>query len=266
MKTFVLYHGNCYDGFGAAWAARTALGDDATYIPVTHGRPMPEMPNGSAVYILDFSYPKGELLDLSFRMESVTVLDHHKTAQEALVGLRSPRKNLYAHFDMTKSGAILAWEFFNPTTLPPELLLYVQDRDLWQFSLPASEEVAAALRSWPFKFDVWNNLKMTDLRNDGVAILRQSNQMVAMICAQAAYGIVGEHKCVVVNATAYWSEVGNRLLKDWPESPFAASWYRDKHGDTIWSLRGRGDFDVGALAKSLGGGGHRDSAGFTIRG
>lgn len=26
-KTYVLYHGNCWDGFGAAWAAWNALGE-----------------------------------------------------------------------------------------------------------------------------------------------------------------------------------------------------------------------------------------------
>jgi len=36
-------------------------------------------------------------------MADVVVLDHHQTAQKALEGLN------FAHFDMTKSGAVLAW-------------------------------------------------------------------------------------------------------------------------------------------------------------
>lgn len=264
---YVLYHGNCYDGFGAAWAARKALGDELRdlgpkYIPVTHGRPMPEMVDGARVYILDFSYPRAELLALAKRMSRVVVLDHHKTAEEALRGLAA--RSLAVTFDMEKSGAILAWEHFF-TGPAPDLLRYIEDRDLWRFSLHESEEVAAAMRSWPFKFDVWDRLEVGQLASDGVAILRQTNQMVQMICSQAAMGECAGVPCVVVNATAFWSEVGHRLLQDWPESPFAASWYRDKHGDTIWSLRGRGDFDVSALAKSQGGGGHRDAAGFTVR-
>ena len=32
MKPLVIYHHPCSDGFGAAWAPRTVLGDDAEYI------------------------------------------------------------------------------------------------------------------------------------------------------------------------------------------------------------------------------------------
>lgn len=258
-RIYVLYHGNCYDGFGAAWAAWKALGDGARYIPVTHGRPMPEMENGARVFILDFSYPRADLLALAQRMQSVVVLDHHKTAMEALLGLSAP--GLKVVFDMDKSGAILTWQHFF-TGPAPDLLLYIQDRDLWRFDLYESEEIAAAMRSWPFKFNVWERLQVATLASEGAAILRQTKQMVQMICAQASMGEVGGEACVVVNATAFWSEVGHHLLSEWPDSPFAASWYIDKHGARIWSLRGRGDYDVSALAKRMGGGGHKDAAGF----
>lgn len=261
-RTVVLYHGNCYDGFGAAWAARLSLGDDARYVPVTHGRPVPEMESGSDVYILDFSYPRAVLLELADQMASVVVLDHHKTAEEALAGLQAP--GLRVVFDMNKSGAVLAWEHFHPDTRVPDLLRYVEDRDLWRFALRESEEIGAAMRSWPFRFDVWDDLTIERLAADGIAILRQTKQMVQMICAQAAFGDVGGERCVVVNATAFWSEVGHHLLEEWPAAPFAASWYISKHGEKIWSLRGRGDYDVSALAKRFGGGGHHDAAGFTV--
>lgn len=33
MKPLVIYYANCADGFGAAFAAWTKLGDDAEYVP-----------------------------------------------------------------------------------------------------------------------------------------------------------------------------------------------------------------------------------------
>ena len=36
MKRNLIYHAGCPDGFGAAWAARRAWGDDARYIPRSH--------------------------------------------------------------------------------------------------------------------------------------------------------------------------------------------------------------------------------------
>lgn len=42
MQTYVLYHANCPDGFGAAWAAWMALGSaDVNYLPCAYGRPLP---------------------------------------------------------------------------------------------------------------------------------------------------------------------------------------------------------------------------------
>ena len=51
----VLYHRDCADGFGAAWAAHRELGrEKVEYLPCTYGEPPPEMESGSRVYILDF--------------------------------------------------------------------------------------------------------------------------------------------------------------------------------------------------------------------
>jgi hypothetical protein len=53
---YVLYHSNCYDGFGAAYAAWKKFGDEGTkYLPVSYGFPPPEMPDAKAVSIVDFS-------------------------------------------------------------------------------------------------------------------------------------------------------------------------------------------------------------------
>ena len=52
----VLYHANCYDGLGAAWAIRKQLGDTADYIPVQYGESPPDV-TGKHVIIADFSFP-----------------------------------------------------------------------------------------------------------------------------------------------------------------------------------------------------------------
>lgn len=109
--TFVLYHANCPDGFAAARAAWMSLGDAATYLPVSYGDPLPAIPDGSEVYIVDFSYPRPILEELEARC-GLTVIDHHATAQEALSGLA------FAHFDMSKSGAVLTWEHFHKEPVP----------------------------------------------------------------------------------------------------------------------------------------------------
>ena len=59
---YVIYHDQCPDGFGAAWAAFQALGyttgngSPVHYIPSRYGQKPPEMDPEGVVYILDFSY------------------------------------------------------------------------------------------------------------------------------------------------------------------------------------------------------------------
>src|SRR3972149_1137826 len=153
MTTWVLYHANCYDGFGAAWAAWKALGVAAEYRAVNYGEEPVAVNDGEQIYLLDFSYPQDTLLSYAMR-NPVVVLDHHESTAKDLEGLvtRADVSNLKILFDVTKSGAVLAWEHFHPGKPVPLMLQYVQDRDLWRFTLPGSRKVAAWMRSWPFDF------------------------------------------------------------------------------------------------------------------
>ncbi|MFW9894038.1 MAG: phosphoesterase [Candidatus Thorarchaeota archaeon] len=264
----VIYHANCYDGFGAAWAARSFLDKldkriEAKYLSAQYGAPPPEVPSGEQVYLVDFSYPRSTLIEMR-RKNPVYVIDHHKTAKEALEGLED------CTFDMAKSGAVLTWEHFFPEKKVPKLLLYIQDRDLWKFELPDSKEFHAYLRSVGFDFKEWDILA-SDLECEqcfdncileGRAILRHQDKMVSMMCSQARLSEVGGYRVPVTNATAYWSEVGEELCKQFPDAPFSASYFDRADMKRQWSLRSRSGFDVSAVAKKFGGGGHQQSAGF----
>ena len=96
------------------------------------------MPPDSIVYVLDFSYPRNTVIEL-WKNHSLTLLDHHKTAQESLTGLPG------CLVDLSKSGAALSWQHFHPDQKMPDLLAYVQDRDLWKFELPNSREISLHL-------------------------------------------------------------------------------------------------------------------------
>ena len=74
MNTHVLYHACCPDGFAAAFAAWLNLGDTATYTPVAYGEPPPEIPDGSHVSIVDFSYSRPILEKMRAAAASLIVL------------------------------------------------------------------------------------------------------------------------------------------------------------------------------------------------
>lgn len=260
---YVLYHSNCYDGFGAAFAAWKKFGYENTkYIPVTYGEPPPEMLDANEIYIVDFSYD-ADILESLAMVADVTVLDHHKTAEAKLAQFKDSN-NPKVLFDMNRSGALITWEYFHAGfgIEVPRLIQHISDRDLWTYKIPGSREVHAALVSLPFDFEIWDKLDTEKLIVEGEACLRFQSQLVQNIVAKSWLAPLDEYVVPVVNTASPWSEVGEALIDQHPECPFAACFtVRDSY--IQWSLRSRGDFDVSTIAKKYGGGGHKNAAGFS---
>ena len=266
MTTHVIYHGHCYDGFTAAWAAYRALGKDAEYIPAKYGDAPPPLPETARVVIADFSYPRAVLEDLRQRVASLTILDHHKTAQADLDGFPG------ATFDMDHSGACLAWRYFHPKTHDPLFVQYIEDRDLWRFKLPHSREISAYIQSFDYSFLNWDRFH-DEISNsidgfcrgpvtEGSAILRAKEQMVKQMAYNVTFQDWDGLRVPVANAACYFSEVGEQLCIDHPDAKFSAYYFDRRDGKRQWGLRSRGGFDVSAVAKKRGGGGHPGAAGF----
>lgn len=282
-KTLVLYHADCADGFGAAWAARKSLGDTAAYVPVQYDKPYPsEIDSGTVenLYILDFSYPLDTMETLRIRVKNLVVIDHHETAREPLELFRkgcpfrgeccpaADERNVEVIFDQQHSGAVLAWRYFHPGKPLPALLDYVEDRDLWRWKFVCSREVSAALRSYPMEFEIWDRLAMSgdQLPREGEAILRAQAQQVEAHIRSASLKHIGGYEVPVVNATVLMSEIGEALCERFPDAPFAATFFVREDNLRVYSLRSRNGFDVSEVAKKLGGGGHKAAAGFVRKG
>lgn len=256
MARYILFHANCPDGFGAAYAAWKKWGKEAQYLPVKHGNPPPELEPHSELFIIDFSYDRETLLQLA-EQHQLKVLDHHKTAQDDLAGLD------FAEFDLKRSGAVLAWNYFHPQTEVPLLLQYVQDQDLWNWALPDSREICTALSIYPFDFATWDTLDVAQLRAEGQVVLRYKQQLIEQLLRRVDWFEILGHKVPTVNTPLFASELGNQLCLDYPEARFSAC-YSELDGMRKFSLRSIGDNDVSAVAKHFGGGGHPNASGFAI--
>ena len=250
--TAVLYHADCADGFGAAWALWKKY-PDARYIPVKHGQPPPQGLDGAHVMMVDFSYRREVIEQLAQSAASLLILDHHVTAQAALAGLP------YAYFDVKKSGAVLAWEWAHAEPVP-WLLQYVQDKDLWQWRLPHSREMNAALASYPFDFQVWEGLTQDVLEMEGRAILRRERSLIDKIVEESVLVEFEGETVPAVYSPVMTSQIGERLCQGFP---FCLIWH-ERDGLRYFSLRSKpGTADVSALASRYGGGGHVNAAGFS---
>lgn len=265
----VIVHGNCYDGHGAAWVAKTAMPDAQIHYAV-YGQPMPSVPDDCDCWMIDISYPRPEMEALAARVNTLRVLDHHKTAEKALEGFPN------TVFDMKRSGAMLAWSEFYDDRLAPSLIHYVQDQDLWNWKLPFSHEVCSYIRSFPRTMEAWDRLNIEMYAESpevypddpamivqaGAAIMRSEAQRVEEMCEQARWMMIGSYIVPVVNASVQFSAVGNQLCKMYPKAAFAGYYFDRADGQRQWGLRSIGDFDVSEIAKIYGGGGHRNASGF----
>ena len=166
----VLYHADCPDGFGSAYAAWLRFGASARYRAMHHGQPreMAEIA-GHDVFILDFSFAPDVLEAMAALAGSVVQIDHHASAcqpwaarlMKAADGgerFSHPALPLTVIFDLGKSGVRLAWEHFHPDRPVPLVLRHVEDVDLWRFALPGSRPIARALRLLPDDFAAWDKL------------------------------------------------------------------------------------------------------------
>jgi uncharacterized protein len=311
--TTIFYHADCPDGFGAAYAAWRVFGDTARYLPMHHGMPWQETDvRDRAVFILDFSFPKEDLLAMARIARSVVMLDHHGTARRpwAEVLQKSPDSSFEAFqaedlplricFDMNKSGARLAWEYFLPATPPPLLIGHIEDIDLWRFALPGTKAFSRALRLFPFDFQVWDKLARSTettqgeryqrLLADGEAIDRFINIEIERLVAgrlltpitlrgepvdplQAVrHGqpvITAENRTwlavsgLAVNANSVFaSELGSALAEK--SGSFGAIWQLGNDGEAKVSLRANNRVDVARIAENYGGGGHPNAAGLRL--
>ena len=265
----VIYHSLCMDGFTAVYVAQRRLGKDTILLPHAYGSAISGLPKGRcSIFMLDVSFSR-EMMDQVAKEHDLVVLDHHKSAAANLAGAD------YAHFDMAKSGAGLAWDYFVGHCGPvSQLVQYVQDRDLWNWALQNSQEVNAVIGSYAKTLDTWAALSDALEYNEGFwKIVAEGRAILRFQAIQVDRACLGARPCdldgirgVAVNSGLFQSEIGHKLLADYPEAQFAAIWFEDSDGSWKFSLRGRkGGVDVSELARKHGGGGHAAAAGYEVK-
>lgn len=284
MKPLVIYHGNCADGFSAAWCFHHLRPGMFDFHPGIYGEPVPDV-TGRDVYLVDFSYKRPVVEDMLKVALSVTLIDHHISAIKDLEGL----PGLKQFTDVERSGAMLAWDWLCGTHngysregpgrhMPiqvPRLLEHVQDRDLWRFALPMTREVQSNLFSHPYNFELYDKLmamkglELAEFAAAGAAIDRKQAKDIAELLPQLTRLMEIGGWTVPVASLPYMmaSEAGHIMSKgahDTQSAPFAGTYF-DTATHRKFSLRSQpGVFNVSMVAVQYGGGGHANAAGFQV--
>lgn len=290
----------------AETAARLlAEGCDTVYV---FAQPLDRMPTGLVrgrhLLLLDITL-EASLRQLVEESETTEVCDHHESARALLEELAAeyPDK-LSVVFDTKRSGARIAWERYFPEQPLPPVVAYVEDRDLWQWRLPASREVNEALQVEGLLSTFggieglhaeWTPDAATffDLRTRG-ALYRRSQRAFLNRLAKGAIrttvavrGPAGDtspaktYNVLLCCSPTHASELAHVLLEE--HAPFHERKGWGIHFVAVWqpsvlpkrqifvSIRtARPDVDLSTISTRIiggaGGGGHVAAAGFRIEG
>ncbi len=259
----VLYHKNCTDGFGAAWAAWKKFGNKAEYIAIEPSALPEKIIKSKTIYVLDSSLNKPDLAKLKKAGHNIVVIDHHQ----------SNKNNVHfasSHlFDLKHSGSVLAWKYFHPSKKIPRLFRHIEDWDLWKYKLPHTKTIGAFMDLLSFDFKTWSSVipAFEDLKRTkkmiekGKIILGYEDKLLDTLMKNAEIVEFLGYKTLAINSPIFESQLGNLIQKKMP--PIAIVW-RQKRGIRTFSLRSNGKVDVSKLAARFGGGGHKASSGFRM--
>lgn len=259
-RPIVFYHDACitHDGWVSALLAKLRW-PDAELVPVQYGDapwwrdPEAMEPHdvlGRDVLVVDFSFKRGDTLELRDLARSVHVFDHHRTAAAELAGLDC------CVFDMNRSGAGLALDYFFPgarrnqlagldrcvsgvgsrnlesgldwpwplSRAVVDLALLIEDYDLWRFSDPRTRAVGIFLETIPHDVERWHSvlwsMSLDDMAKQGESLLAYRGILVGSLARNAYEVEWPEGKILAVNSAIFKNEIADAILRRVPMEQF----------------------------------------------
>lgn len=279
MKSFdiVCYHKNCPDGIGGLWVA-----NHYQEIPIHYPLPAGENPEidqleEKRILFVDVCPQVHFILSTIHTVKKITILDHHKTSKEMVDTIVQENiPNLEVVFDMERSGARIAWDYFFPANPCPFFIQYIEDKDLWKWKLEFSQEINFALQDHlnlkEFTcFFQQEKSSFQTLLKEGKALKEKNDEKIRLISSQAIKGSFHcdeqtYHVMIVENADrSLTSDVGNYLCESYPEIDFAVITFQkpDYYSVSLRGIKGKCP-DLSKIAKHYGGGGHESSSGMRV--
>ncbi len=303
-RTVVIYHKACPDGYGALAGVVYKSGEnqllydelkDVIYnpqktffaLPTNHStdfsrlREILEEYRGDdfTIYMVDFFVPKIFNLVREFpNIRKVIVIDHHKTAQEIFQkGIPEDIKDRFeVHLDFDHSAAVLTWKILNGFV--PQIMEYIEDRDIWKWEIPDSLYVLTAVDARVFNvlkpneivfklLELAQTFPKEELAREGQSMIEFKESVVKRLANNSAHWLIlpSGHKLLAVNSSVFQSDIGNRLAQRSPNGVACVYAVSPKEDDvyincSIRSINGK----ARQIAQANGGGGHDNAAGCRV--
>lgn len=281
-KTIVIYHRADFDGLFSREIAKRYFGDKADYLGWDYGDPLPIIPDGTEIYMIDIS------VDGMMHRPELVWIDHHKSAIEKFSWpIKGYRIDGVA-------ACRLAWQWFhtwnlgrNPTanhgcTLPekqdfidrtvqePYAVRLAGEYDIWDKRDPNAELFQHGLKSRDLT-DLWASLLCTtdswrvstDLLKAGEVLQYVRTKENESVIKAAGFTIEFEGlKFLACNSARYNSHLFTAGLKPEHDGCFGFNWDGKAWRVSLYGVPGKPDIDFSKIALKYGGGGHKQACGF----
>jgi oligoribonuclease NrnB/cAMP/cGMP phosphodiesterase (DHH superfamily) len=274
-KVICIYHGNCTDGTTAAAVLLTKF-PDCILFPFEHGyKPedlqevIDKIDRDTTVYIVDFSLKEEDLKTILSIAKEVIIIDHHIGVKETLEKLAKEYKNLKYIFDNNRSGASLTWIYFYGDKNIPDLIKYVEDKDIWTWKYGETTKYINTylilLTNQPDKIKELFNKDISDIIEKGKLLAQYTDYLINRFIEKAKETKlkIGEYLVRGFNTNLFQSEIGNILSTKFNEAVVLFNVSGDKVKFSFRSCEGQKPTALD-LALILGGGGHRHAAGAVV--
>jgi oligoribonuclease NrnB/cAMP/cGMP phosphodiesterase (DHH superfamily) len=276
----LVYHSPCQDGLAAAYVAyKYSKEHNLTYefIGITNNQnEFSDTLNikDKNVIFFDIAPNDIQLKQLKENNTNFYIVDHHKTNESRLKNYTN------GIFDMNKSGAGLAWDYFYPKQPMPLFLQMIQDRDLWKWEIPRSKEFCNGLFTYgrltntlQESFDLFESIHSDSAKYEEVLTVgsildrKRAKEIDSMAknAAEKVYSYKGYTVCIVNCDHEFASDLGHTILTTFGYD-FVVCWRYNHMNEEYWlSLRADNKVDVSDICKEYGGGGHKNAAGCTTK-
>ena len=285
-QVLIVAHKDCMDGLASAYIMSKYQIEIGNQVEVKFCQYSEEL--DLLAYVESSTFDLIQFCDFSLNQEYmsrvckcatlVEVFDHHKTAEPQLAQAKSLNSNLSVLFCNDRSGAKICYDYvtyYMPGLHSKYLELvynYIQDRDLWLWSMPNSKSFSEGLRYRITSNDLLSFESFVDnLSSEYI----DETIMIGSILQDKVKSQVDSkvNNCndiningidfKIINATENISELGNAICLK--HNKPALLYFIIDSSNVACSLRSTDSLpDISIVAKSFGGGGHRNAAGFTI--
>lgn len=281
MKTAVIYHKADLDGQVSGFLAyqHAEKNGDVRLFPYDYGEPIEEimgycMLEADEIFMTDVSLPLDYMRGLAYH-PNFHWIDHHITAIKEFEHLNLNGCALVEDERGRKISATeLAWRYFNHGEDMPYLVHHVGRYDVWDKSDPASEQFQYGLRCEKIDItteksrDTLSTLIRTQylcnvVRDLGRMILNYTTGLYADQAKERAFTVEvdGIRFCALNTAGRGSLQVEAAYDPEKHDALMVFGYTGDGWSFSVYGA-GKDDIDLGAFAKSMGGGGHRGAAGF----